>query len=507
MQKIKVFFMLLFGLMLSSICLANTAQENFKQATKYVDPNGESYVYTNLRGIEKFVNKYVPAAVGILTQDNPKTAAIAVPAANAVKNLLNVSAFKAVAYSSVEAEKDIYIDKTFVLFDRKAQSIFIDPNPVNVPLNWMALPADTRIAVKFNLNLAHAWALIKKEIAATQWNAQLAQFTQIPELNLILDNFHSDVELLVTGTSLNDLAVKAVVTDKDNHIAAAVRKFAGEMVKNDTIEIPLQKNFKITVMLTPGKIIAVSSPKLMLPPEKTLASKPLYRKYAKYLPKNGTGYVVIDIPQESIDLLKAQFKDSRAVVQLIDLFLKPVSAVGVSTAEKDGAYSISAANISFAQVTQVIQSVGSFGPVSLGMMLPALYSARDRARAVSCVSSLKQLGLAILMYTEDNDGFLPADLKAIVKGAYLEPKVLENLVYVGPYEKTKVSQIKRPSQYVLAICKPTCPHNAETLNILFLDGHVESHKISQDPIEFLRAKYNLSEKDVERITKRLAEKQ
>ena len=504
MQKIKGFFTLLFGLMLSSICLANTAQENFKQATKYIDPNGECYLYTNLVGIEKFVNKYVPAAVKILTQNEPEAAAIAVPATNAVKNLLNVSAFKAVAYSSVEEEKGIYVDKNFILFDRNAPSILIDPNPVNAPLDWMSLPADTRIAMKFNLNLAHVWALLKKEVAASPWNAQAAPFIQNPELNLIFNNFHSDIEIIATGTTLKDAAFKIVVTDKGNHIAAAIKKIAGDMVKNNTIVIPVDEALTITVMLTPGKIIAVSSPKLLQKPAKTLASKPIYQKYAKYLPKNGNGYIVIDIPQESIDILKAEFKDSKEVVQMIDLFLKPVSVACVSTSEKEGFYSIAASNISFAQVTQVIQSIGSFGPVSLGMMLPALHSARAKSRTIGCVSNLKQLGTAILMYSMDNDDFLPADLKAIVKGAYLEPKVLENLVYVGPYEKTKVSQIKRPSQYVLAICKPTCLHN-DTLNILFLDGHVETHKISQDPIEFLRAKYNLSEKDVERITKRLAE--
>ena len=68
MQKIKVFFTLLFGLMLSSICLANTAQENFKQATKYIDPNGECYSYTNLVGIEKLVNETIPATIRIFIQ-------------------------------------------------------------------------------------------------------------------------------------------------------------------------------------------------------------------------------------------------------------------------------------------------------------------------------------------------------------------------------------------------------------------------------------------------------
>ncbi len=38
------------------------------------------------------------------------------------------------------------------------------------------------------------------------------------------------------------------------------------------------------------------------------------------------------------------------------------------------------------------------------MLLPALAKAREKARAASCVSNLKQLGLALAMYTEDNEG-------------------------------------------------------------------------------------------------------
>ena len=45
-----------------------------------------------------------------------------------------------------------------------------------------------------------------------------------------------------------------------------------------------------------------------------------------------------------------------------------------------------------------------------GMLLPALISARGKAREVSCKSNLKQLGLAVNMYIEDNQGFLPLRL-------------------------------------------------------------------------------------------------
>ncbi|MCF6177040.1 MAG: type II secretion system GspH family protein [Victivallaceae bacterium] len=41
------------------------------------------------------------------------------------------------------------------------------------------------------------------------------------------------------------------------------------------------------------------------------------------------------------------------------------------------------------------------------MLLPALNMAREKARAISCKSNLKQLGMAFLMYAGDNRGNLP----------------------------------------------------------------------------------------------------
>ncbi len=49
-----------------------------------------------------------------------------------------------------------------------------------------------------------------------------------------------------------------------------------------------------------------------------------------------------------------------------------------------------------------------------GMLLPALSNAREKGRAAVCLSNLKQLGLAFIMYVQDNDECLPPHSVALI---------------------------------------------------------------------------------------------
>ncbi len=41
------------------------------------------------------------------------------------------------------------------------------------------------------------------------------------------------------------------------------------------------------------------------------------------------------------------------------------------------------------------------------MLLPALNKAREKAKSISCVNNLSQLGRSLILYTDDNDGYFP----------------------------------------------------------------------------------------------------
>ena len=90
------------------------------------------------------------------------------------------------------------------------------------------------------------------------------------------------------------------------------------------------------------------------------------------------------------------------------------------------------------------------------MLLPALNQARDKAKAIKCLSNEKQVGLAFNMYVDDYDGFFPTHMglypfsptnknwsTAFVYYKYLpsvEAMTCPSLVGVGALSTTKDGQ-------------------------------------------------------------------
>ena len=52
-----------------------------------------------------------------------------------------------------------------------------------------------------------------------------------------------------------------------------------------------------------------------------------------------------------------------------------------------------------------------------GLLLPALQSSREKANTISCAGKLKQIGFALISYSNDNDDWInPTKMSAEVPG-------------------------------------------------------------------------------------------
>ncbi|HPC96692.1 MAG TPA: DUF3352 domain-containing protein [Sedimentisphaerales bacterium] len=116
------------------------------------------------------------------------------------------------------------------------------------------------------------------------------------------------------------------------------------------------------------------------------------------------------------------------------------------------------------------------GALAAGVIMPALGRAREKARQVSSMNDLKQMGLALFMYAQEHDGRFSDELEDI--RPYLgSPRVFES--------PRKPDDFDGPSYIYIAGQTTTMPpgnilvyENPEfcddTINVLFLDGHVEA---------------------------------
>ncbi|MBO4490145.1 MAG: prepilin-type N-terminal cleavage/methylation domain-containing protein [Lentisphaeria bacterium] len=66
-----------------------------------------------------------------------------------------------------------------------------------------------------------------------------------------------------------------------------------------------------------------------------------------------------------------------------------------------------------------------------GMLLPALGKAKEVAQSTGCLSNLKQLGLGMLTYVDDNDQWLQWAGMPVTGGAYYWPTALADSMGLG----------------------------------------------------------------------------
>jgi len=120
------------------------------------------------------------------------------------------------------------------------------------------------------------------------------------------------------------------------------------------------------------------------------------------------------------------------------------------------------------------------------MLLPALSAARERARVSNCVSNLKGVGLAVHLYADSNDGWLPMPttgngvvLKSNGNGAseYSLPYMVYRGGYLNMDTKNPHSDATDPNREIYGKTMAhyfKCP--SDTNNYVFNKNHPQ-HKL------------------------------
>ncbi len=91
------------------------------------------------------------------------------------------------------------------------------------------------------------------------------------------------------------------------------------------------------------------------------------------------------------------------------------------------------------------------------MLLPALSAARERARASNCIGNMKQQGLALDMYCNDNHDYIPSNSRT-EEGGYLKYRIHSKLyVYLENAD--------------VFLCPSQTPHRTWTVKHEFIKGY------------------------------------
>ena len=117
-------------------------------------------------------------------------------------------------------------------------------------------------------------------------------------------------------------------------------------------------------------------------------------------------------------------------------------------------------------------------PIVAAMLLPALSSAREKAREAVCINNVKGIALACAMYAQEHDKNLPRtldDLKPYTKSTKLFfcPSVKDSTS--NSYEFTGVTNRFQDDPDVIILREIEANHHGRRV-VLYNDGHVESKR-------------------------------
>ncbi|MCJ8329830.1 MAG: DUF1559 domain-containing protein [Lentisphaeria bacterium] len=522
------------------------AKTSFQEVTKELDPDGNFYAYISakqiIEGIDKFIKLLETTLVDNLPVKDPRIGE-AVRILKAMYEESGLREISGLGASSKELKKGFYRNTFFMHHypnakgkmwkffgdeknDLSAIKIFPENTvmaqygTVNVPLflNWiedkltssrdpkisaiwdqmnimstmMGLPAD-KILGSLAGRMGYIVTLDKKNLVTMGDESKNIKIPE-PGFSFIVETKNTDLYDMVTtfikiknpkAKAMNGPVGKMLILEKTKNgnfemspvLAQVGNYFIISSHPKHVNRIRLTKDGKLKNITTSANFkkamagIELKGDQLIYLSEEVLTT---LKDAAEKLPKIDEGNKMNKAVQEN----------------LMGMLDSPVFLAGVVDVRNDGI--LFKMNSSFHGI-QAVAIPAAVAPMAIvaGMALPVLSKAREKARRVNCNANLKQIGLALLMYSGDQNGTFPPDLGSLneleimnVSKVYVCPSSKKMIVPqntadlrkgVGGYVYVKGlrDDNTNATTTILAYDKPENHPGGQWMNFLFVDGHVE----------------------------------
>lgn len=527
--------------------VAPYAPTSFGDVAKYLNPDGSFYVYfdtekwgTKLDGFIEQMHQLLVAAIP--DEEQKQTTEVVFQLLGGAVKDSGLHAVRGVGMSSVPESAGFYYNRVAVVHGQPGPpqglywDMFVDGN---APFAFLdSVPQDAVLAIYSPFKPKAGWDWVKRAVVDTGYEPVAASLNQWvmglrgmgvdvdqwiesvgPRMGLVVTVSRDQTALLPlpAGGKLEipQMAAAVAFEVKDDTIfqfvdamlqpVPNVTRFddADLRMRSVQVPVPVPINVKPTIARMGPYLILASNDEIVKTMDacrhgerSTLRADAEFQALSKDLPAEGIGFSFLSQRfGETIAAIMqgtmAADPNARPVAALMGALQRQQSSYGVSLRMPDGVVGISRTDF---EIGETLVTQAAVMPVALmaGMTLPALGKARGRAREISDMSNLKQIGLALIMFSQDHEDRLPADLGET--WAYVN----EGKVYVCPAGRTpppqdadqiragqcdylyfvagqNLGRIQNPSQTPAACTKPGLLPRG--VNVLYCDGHVATSMV------------------------------
>jgi len=174
-------------------------------------------------------------------------------------------------------------------------------------------------------------------------------------------------------------------------------------------------------------------------------------------------------------------------------------SVSATWVDENGFHSVSESPFPGAELLSLNNEQLPLVAMSMSVIMPSFNKAREQANRVKSASNMRQIGLAMMIYADENRGKFPPDLGTLITTQEIGMEVFVNpsgntqmpQLSGGPADtQTIVNWVNGESDYVylaaglsnvigpdvVVLHDKDGAHGGEGRNLLFGDGHVEFHR-------------------------------